>query len=204
MIIIMMIMIMITTAEQGGYAIWSEEEYFTKSTQLLEINVALGLRHLIKNNFENLMILNNYLLGIFVSVISISGVLVELNIKNISDPGSEVDKAGNTITGYISVNLSNLNGPRLGRRRAGGKEREAWAATAEKGKQDLRVSILPSQADSACFAQTPRPLNNSSGRQGRPALPNATSPPWKTLCSMGVHGHNPFSWYQLGFATFPY
>ena len=74
MIIIMMIMIMITTAEQGGYAIWSEEEYFTKSTQLLEINVALGLRHLIKNNFENLMILNKYLLGIFVSVISISGV----------------------------------------------------------------------------------------------------------------------------------
>ena len=86
---------------------------------MLEISVALGLRHLIKNNFENLMILNNYLLGIFVSVISISGVLVELNIKNISDPGSEVDKAGNTITGYISVNLSNLNGPRLG---GGGQE----------------------------------------------------------------------------------
>ena len=151
------------------------------------------------------MILNNYLLGIFVSVISISGVLVELNIKNISDPGSEVDKAGNTITGYISVNLSNLNGPRLGRRRAGGKEREAWAATAEKGKQDLRVSILPSQADSACFAQTPRPINNSSGRQGRPALPNATSPPWKTLCSMGVHGlgTTPFHDINLVLQLFP-
>ena len=50
------------------------------------MNVALGLRHLIKNNFENLIILNNYLRAIFVSVKSISGALVELNIRKFSDP----------------------------------------------------------------------------------------------------------------------